>query len=47
VALVALPPCALTEELGQEKENASAVVRYAIANDPLDRSTWRDADDFA
>jgi hypothetical protein len=47
VALVALPPCTLAEELGQEKENAPAVVRYAIANDPLDRSTWRDADDFA
>lgn len=47
MALVALPPCTLAEELGQEKENAPAVVRYAIANDPLDRSTWRDADDFA
>ena len=44
-ALVAFPRLAQAEE--QEKESAPAVVRHAIVDDPLDRSTWRDADDFA
>lgn len=43
--IAAFPRLAQAEE--QEKESAPAVVRYAIVDDPLDRSTWRDADDFA
>lgn len=45
MSLVALPRHARADE--QKKQPAPAVVRYAIADDPLDRSTWRDADDAA
>ena len=43
--LAALPGHARADE--QKKQPSPAVVRYAIADDPLDRSTWRDADDAA
>ncbi|MBO7675844.1 MAG: hypothetical protein J6S63_12690, partial [Atopobiaceae bacterium] len=43
--LAALPGHARADE--QKKQPSPAVVCYAIADDPLDRSTWRDADDAA